>query len=63
MYVAQSVAYFYAGLSKKGLGFLDKYIQPTPILLPISILEDFTKPLSLSFSTFRKYISWSIEID
>lgn len=41
-----SVAYFYAGLTKKGLGYFGKYIQPTPILLPINILEDFTKPLS-----------------
>jgi F-type H+-transporting ATPase subunit a len=44
-----SVAYFYAGLAKKGLGYFGKYIKPTPILLPINILEDFTKPLSLSF--------------
>ncbi|KAJ8441399.1 hypothetical protein Cgig2_002358 [Carnegiea gigantea] len=44
-----SVAYFYAGLTKKGLGYFGKYIQPAPILLPINILEDFTKPLSLSF--------------
>ncbi|WVZ24981.1 hypothetical protein V8G54_003525, partial [Vigna mungo] len=28
-----SVAYFYAGLSKKGLAYFSKYIQPTPILL------------------------------
>ena len=63
MYVVQSVAYFYAGLSKKGLGYFGKYIQLTPILVPINILEDFTKLLSLSFSTFQKYISWSIEID
>ncbi|KAK4733673.1 hypothetical protein R3W88_007934 [Solanum pinnatisectum] len=42
-----SVAYFYVGLTKKGLGYFGKYIQPTPILLPINILEDFTKPLSL----------------
>ncbi|KAL9293455.1 putative H(+)-transporting two-sector ATPase [Arabidopsis thaliana] len=41
------VAYFYAGLSKKRLGNFSKYIQPTPILLHINILEDFTKPLSL----------------
>ncbi|GMY38265.1 ATP synthase CF0 subunit IV [Fagus crenata] len=47
-----SVAYFYAGLNKKGLGYFGKYIQPTPILLPINILEDFTKPLSLSFRLF-----------
>ncbi|KAI3865253.1 hypothetical protein MKX03_012843 [Papaver bracteatum] len=41
------VAYLYVGLTKKGLGYFGKYIQPTPILLPINILEDFTKPLSL----------------
>ncbi|KAI3874149.1 hypothetical protein MKW92_041260 [Papaver armeniacum] len=39
-----SVSYFYAGLTQKGLGYLGKYNQPTPILLPINILEDFTKP-------------------
>ncbi|CAN6476845.1 unnamed protein product [Victoria cruziana] len=47
-----SVAYFYAGLTKKGLGYFGKYIQPTPIFLPINVLEDFTKPLSLSFRLF-----------
>nr|YP_010881414.1 ATP synthase CF0 subunit IV [Pellia epiphylla]WIA67367.1 ATP synthase CF0 subunit IV [Pellia epiphylla var. borealis]WIA67452.1 ATP synthase CF0 subunit IV [Pellia epiphylla var. borealis]WIA67890.1 ATP synthase CF0 subunit IV [Pellia epiphylla]WIA67975.1 ATP synthase CF0 subunit IV [Pellia epiphylla]WIA68061.1 ATP synthase CF0 subunit IV [Pellia epiphylla] len=44
-----SVAYSYAGPHKKGLSYSGKYIQPTPVLLPINILEDFTKPLSLSF--------------
>lgn len=34
-----SVAYFYAGLTKKGLAYFGKYIQPTPILLPINILS------------------------
>ncbi|XP_059285843.1 ATP synthase subunit a, chloroplastic-like [Lycium ferocissimum] len=52
-----SVAYFYAGLSKKGLGYFSKYIQPTPILLLISILEDFTKPLSLSFRLFGNILA------
>jgi len=52
-----SVAYFYAGLSKKGLGYFSKYIQPTPILLPINILEDFTKPLSLSFRLFGNILA------
>lgn len=52
-----SVAYFYAGLSKKGLGYFGKYIQPTPILLPINILEDFTKPLSLSFRLFGNILA------
>ncbi|KAI3664320.1 hypothetical protein L1987_88220 [Smallanthus sonchifolius] len=52
-----SVAYFYAGLNKKGLGYFGKYIQPTPILLPINILEDFTKPLSLSFRLFGNILA------
>nr|WKT05632.1 CF0 subunit IV of ATP synthase [Chlorokybus atmophyticus] len=52
-----SVAYFYAGLSKKGLSYFGKYIQPTPILLPINILEDFTKPLSLSFRLFGNILA------
>ena len=52
-----SLAYFYAGFSKRGLGYLAKYIQPTPILLPINILEDFTKPLSLSFRLFGNILA------
>lgn len=52
-----SLAYFYAGFSKRGLGYLAKYVQPTPILLPINILEDFTKPLSLSFRLFGNILA------
>ncbi|BAZ13649.1 ATP synthase F0 subunit A [Calothrix sp. NIES-4071] len=52
-----SLAYFYAGFSKKGLGYFRKYIEPTPILLPIAILEDFTKPLSLSFRLFGNILA------
>ena len=52
-----SAAYFYAGLSKKGLGYFKRYIEPIPILLPINILEDFTKPLSLSFRLFGNVLA------
>lgn len=52
-----SFAYFYAGLSKKGLGYFKRYIQPIPLLLPINILEDFTKPLSLSFRLFGNVLA------
>ncbi|MBO1048684.1 MAG: F0F1 ATP synthase subunit A [Dolichospermum sp. UKL201] len=52
-----SLAYFYAGFSKKGLGYFKKYIEPTPVLLPIAILEDFTKPLSLSFRLFGNILA------
>jgi F-type H+-transporting ATPase subunit a len=52
-----SLAYFYAGFRKRGLGYLAKYLEPTPILLPINILEDFTKPLSLSFRLFGNILA------
>lgn len=52
-----SLAYFYAGLRKNGLGYFSRYVQPTPVLLPINILEDFTKPLSLSFRLFGNVLA------
>jgi F-type H+-transporting ATPase subunit a len=52
-----SIAYFYAGLSKKGLGYFKRYISPAAFLLPINVLEDFTKPLSLSFRLFGNILA------
>jgi len=52
-----SLAYFYAGLKKNGIGYFSRYIEPTPVLLPINILEDFTKPLSLSFRLFGNVLA------
>ena len=57
-----SLAYFYAGLSKKGLGYFKRYIEPIPLLLPINILEDFTKPLSLSFRLFGNVLADELTI-
>jgi len=52
-----SIAYFYAGLRKKGLGYFKRYISPAAFLLPINVLEDFTKPLSLSFRLFGNILA------
>jgi len=57
-----SLAYFYAGLSKKGFGYFKRYIEPIPLLLPINILEDFTKPLSLSFRLFGNVLADELTI-
>nr|YP_009497326.1 ATP synthase CF0 subunit IV [Biddulphia biddulphiana]AWT40039.1 ATP synthase CF0 subunit IV [Biddulphia biddulphiana] len=57
-----SLAYFYAGLNKKGLGYFKRYIEPIPLLLPINILEDFTKPLSLSFRLFGNVLADELTI-
>lgn len=52
-----SISYFYAGIRKKGLSYFTRYVEPTPILLPINVLEDFTKPLSLSFRLFGNILA------
>jgi F-type H+-transporting ATPase subunit a len=55
--ILTSVSYFYAGLSKRGLNYFKKYVEPIPFLLPIAVLEDFTKPLSLSFRLFGNILA------
>merc|ERR1712146_456824 len=57
-----SISYFYGGFKAKGLGFFARYISPTPIFLPINILQDFTKPLSLSFRLFGNILADEIVV-
>merc|ERR1711912_161675 len=57
-----SISYFYAGFKAKGLGFFARHISPTPIFLPINILEDFSKPLSLSFRLFGNILADEIVV-
>ena len=52
-----SISYFYAGFAKKGLGYFKRYVSQSPLLLPINVLEDFTKPLSLSFRLFGNIVA------
>ena len=52
-----SVTYFGAGFKIKGIGYFGRYIKPTPLLLPINIIEDFTKPLSLNFRLFGNVVA------
>lgn len=52
-----SLSYFYAGLERKGLGYFKRYVSPVAYLLPINILEDFSKPLSLSFRLFGNILA------
>ena len=52
-----SIAYFYAGIKKKGFGYFKRYVKPVAFLLPINVLEDFTKPLSLSFRLFGNLLA------
>lgn len=52
-----SFSYFFAGFRKLGLNYFKRYISPVAFLLPINILEDFTKPLSLSFRLFGNILA------
>lgn len=51
-----SMTYFFVGsYRKKDLSCFGKYIKPSSVLLPINILEDFTRSLSLSCQLFLEY--------
>nr|AYQ94515.1 ATP synthase CF0 A subunit [Cylindrocapsa geminella] len=52
-----SFSYFYAGIRKKGLGYFKRYVEPAVFLLPINLLEDLSKPLSLSFRLFGNILA------
>lgn len=55
--ILTSIMYFYAGLKIKGLSYFQRYIKPSIFLLPINIIEDFTKPLSLNFRLFGNIVA------
>jgi|YelNatPaOPRAMG01_1025707.scaffolds.fasta_scaffold02987_4 F-type H+-transporting ATPase subunit a len=59
--VAVSSTYV-AGIKKKGLRFFKKYIEPSPIFLPINILEELVRPISLSFRLFGNILGEEIVI-
>lgn len=55
--ILTSITYFAAGFKIKGLGYFGRYIKPSVFLLPINIIEDFTKPLSLNFRLFGNIVA------
>lgn len=42
----------YYGVKTKGIGYFKHFIQPLPFLLPLNIIEEFVKPLSLSLRLY-----------
>ena len=55
--ILTSITYFYAGIRTKGINYFKKYVKPNILLLPINIIEDFTKPLSLNFRLFGNIVA------
>jgi F-type H+-transporting ATPase subunit a len=60
--LSTSVTYFYAGFREKGGRAFLRYISPSIVFAPINILEDFSKPLSLSFRLFGNTIADEIVV-
>jgi len=49
------------GIQNAGIkGYLKKYIEPTPIMLPMNILSDFSSMLSLAFRLYGNMLSGAI---
>jgi len=42
----------YYGVKEKGLAYFKHFIEPIPFLLPLNIMEEFVKPLSLSLRLY-----------
>lgn len=42
----------YYGVKEKGLAYFKHFIEPIPFLLPLNIVEEFVKPLSLSLRLY-----------
>jgi F-type H+-transporting ATPase subunit a len=55
--ILTSITYFFAGFKMKGFAYFKRYIKPSVFLLPINIIEDFTKPLSLNFRLFGNIVA------
>ncbi len=55
--ILTSITYFIAGFQIKGLAYFKRYIKPSVFLLPINVIEDFTKPLSLNFRLFGNIVA------
>lgn len=55
-------SYWFFGIRKKGLSHFKHYIQPIPLLLPLNLMEDISRPLSLSFRLFGNVLGGEIVI-
>jgi F-type H+-transporting ATPase subunit a len=60
--ILTSITYFGAGLYIKGLGYFGRYIKPSVFLLPINIIEDSSKPLSLNFRLFGNIVADELSV-
>ncbi|WP_027700965.1 F0F1 ATP synthase subunit A [Metaclostridioides mangenotii] len=54
------VMIYYTALKNKGMGFFKGFIDPVPIFLPINIVGEIARPISLSFRPFGNIMGGTI---
>lgn len=57
-----SAYYIGAGIMEKGIGYFKHYFQPLWFMFPFNLLEDFTRPLSLSLRLFGNILAGELII-
>ncbi|MGV3526477.1 MAG: F0F1 ATP synthase subunit A [Candidatus Sericytochromatia bacterium] len=55
-------AYWFYGIQKKGLAHFKHYVSPMWVLFPLNVMEDISRPLSLSFRLFGNILGGEIVI-
>lgn len=53
-------SYWFFGIQKKGLAHFKHYFQPMPFMFPLNVMEDISRPLSLSFRLFGNILGGEI---
>lgn len=51
---------YYAGVKKNGLGYFKGLLDPIPFLLPLNIIGELAKPISLSFRPFGNILGGAV---
>ncbi|MGM0471018.1 MAG: F0F1 ATP synthase subunit A [Bacillota bacterium] len=54
------IATHYYGMEKKGIDYLKEFAEPTILLLPINIIGELAKPISLGFRLFGNIVGGGI---
>jgi F-type H+-transporting ATPase subunit a len=57
-----SITYLGAGIAKKGFSYFKHYFEPMPVMAPLILMEDFTRPLSLAVRLFANILAGEIII-
>jgi F-type H+-transporting ATPase subunit a len=50
------------GFRKKGAGYLKHFVHPTPLLLPINIIEEIVKPFTLGLRLFGNIFAGTVMV-